>query len=315
MPVDILVPVRDQYQLFRQLYESIRLRIPDREIGKIIVVDDHSWDKRLRGYTKFLNEQGLIKLIRGGIPLPSYYTGIPLPFLRSKGHGSSLNIGLQYVSTPYVFILDPDCVILRNDVLKKSIRCFDLDPLIMSVGQVVGGIKGVKVIGREERKNPEHVTEYVRKKPHQYGYINACCMLAKIEAWREHNLSFFWNKGWAHMPFAKSIFNHEFKTCNFDFFLDGYVVHLGRALLKKMKLKHLQFRRADERSEPYGMSCEKAKYSAKHQGEFYGGYLELKMPSDEYDRLLEDRYENLAFDEVAPPLDVSIFGTPNENGE
>jgi glycosyltransferase involved in cell wall biosynthesis len=310
MPIDIIVPVRDQYLLFRQLYESIRFRIPDREIGRIIVVDDHSSDKRLRGYTKYLDKKGLIKLIRNGMPLPSYYTGIPLSFLKSKGHGSSLNIGLRHVTTTYVFILDPDCIILRGDVLRNSLPCFNLDPRIVSIGQVVGGVRGVKVIGCEEREIPEHKTEYTRKKPHHYGFINACCMLASMDAWRKHNLTPFWNKGWAHMRFAKSIFEHGFKTCNFDFFLDGYVVHLGRALLKKMKIKHLRLRRAEDRSEPYGMSAEKTKYSAKHQGEFYGGYFELKIQSDEYDRLLEDKYGNLAFDETAPPFDVSIFGTP-----
>jgi glycosyltransferase involved in cell wall biosynthesis len=311
MPVDMLIPVRDEYLLFRQLYESVRFRIPDEEIGKIIVVDDHSSDKRLRRYTKYLDKRGQIRLIRNGIPLPSYYTGIPIPFLRSKGHGSSLNIGLRYVTNPYVFILDPDCIILRGDVLKNSIPCFDLDPDILAIGQVVGGVRGATVIGNEERVNLTRKTDYVRKRPHQYGYINACCMVAKIDAWREHNLTRFWNRGWAHAPFARSIFEQGFKTCNFDYFLDGYVVHLGRAFLKKMRLRHLRFRIADRSKKPYGMSSDKARYSAKHQGEYYGGYFELKIPSEEYDILLEKKYGNVPFGETAPHFDVSIFGPPD----
>ena len=42
MPVDILIPVRNGYLHFWQLYESIRHLIADSEIGQIIVVDDCS---------------------------------------------------------------------------------------------------------------------------------------------------------------------------------------------------------------------------------------------------------------------------------
>lgn len=237
MPVDILIPVRNQYILFRQLFESICMNIPDGEIGKIIVVDDHSSNKKLKHYLKYLAERSMIHLIRNGMPLPSYYSRIPFSFLKSKGHGGSLNIGLEQVSTEYVFILDPDCIILRKDILKNSLACFNLDPEIMSVGQVVGGIRGIKIIGPKERENPEFKTKYVNKKPGQYGMTNASCMLVRMDAWRKHGLSKFWNGGWAHMPFGKSIFRNGFKTCNFDFYIDGYIIHLGRATLKGMKFK------------------------------------------------------------------------------
>ena len=110
MPVDILVPVRDQYYMFRQLYESICMKIPGEDIGKIIVVDDHSSNRQLIRYLKYLSSKEKIHLVRNGIPLPSYYSRIPFSFLKSKGHGGSLNIGLKHVNTKYVFIIDPDCI-------------------------------------------------------------------------------------------------------------------------------------------------------------------------------------------------------------
>jgi glycosyltransferase involved in cell wall biosynthesis len=311
MTVDILIPVRDNYLLFRQLYESIRLRLSDEDISQIIVVVDHSPDKRLRLYTKYFAENGMIKLVGNGFPLPSYYSGLPVKFLKSKGHGGSLNRGLEQVNTDIVFILDPDCIILRSDVLNNSLPCFELDPDIVSVGQVVGGIRGVKVIGAKERENPEIKTEYYYKKPHQYGTTNASCMLVRMDAWRKYGLAKFWNKGWAHMPFVSSIFAKNYKTCNFDFYINGYVIHLGRGTLKNIRFKHFHIRSFKNGSPTYGMSYEKQKYGAKNLGENYPGYLELKIPSAEYDDLLEKKYGQLPFGEMAPAVDASLFGPPS----
>jgi len=310
MKVDILIAVRDQYLLLRQLYESIRCNISEHEIGKIIVVDDHSSERRMIEYEKYLAKDGKIHLVRNGIPLPSYYSRIPISFLKSKGHGGSLNIGLKHVTTDYVFILDHDTVILRKGVLKNSLPCFELDPAVMSVGQVIGGIRGVRVIGPKDRENPELRTEYVREKPHQYGMTNATCMLVKMEAWKKHGIAKFWNGGWAHMPFVRSIFEKGFKTCNFDFYVDGYVVHLGRAIIKNLRFKNYRFRNFKDGKPSYGMSYEQTIYGEKEHGEYYAGYLELIMPSGEYDEMLEKIYGNLPFSEVAPPIDPALFGPP-----
>ncbi len=310
MPVDILITVRNQYLLIRQLFESICSKIPNKEIGKIIIVDDHSSDRRQIDYLRHLSEKGMIHFVRNGIPLPSYYSKIPFSLLKSKGHGGSLNIGLKSVTAEIVFILDADCVILRKDILKKSIPCFDLDHEIMSVGQVVGGVRGTKVIGQEERENPEIKTEYVRKKPYHYGMTNACCMLVRMDAWKKHGVSEFWNRGWAHMPFTKSIFAKDFKTCNFDFYTDGYLIHLGRATLKNMKFKYFRFRFFKDGLPPYGMSVEQPYYGSKELGENYAGNYELKIPSTEYDELLDKKYGDLPFDQMAQPVDTRLFGPP-----
>jgi glycosyltransferase involved in cell wall biosynthesis len=310
MKIDILITVRDDYLLFRQLYESIRYNIPDDEIEKIIVVDDHSSNRRLIEYEKHLSKDGGIHLVRNGIPLPSYYSRIPIPFLKSKGHGGSLNIGLKHVTTDYVFVIDPDSIILRKGVLKNSLPCFDLDPAVMSVGQVVGGIRGIRVIGPKDRENPELRTVYIRKKSHQYGMTNAACMLVRMEAWKKHGISKFWNRGWAHMPFVRSLFEKGFKTCNFDFYIDGYVVHLGGATLKNMKFKNFRFRNFSDGKPPYGMSYERPVYGEKDRGENYAGYLELTIPSVEYDALLEKKYGDLPYGEMAPPVDPVLFGPP-----
>ncbi len=312
MSVDILVPVRDGYVHFRQLYESIRHTIPDEDIGNIIVVDDHSSDKLLKKYTQYLQQNSFITLVRNGIPLPSYYSGIPISFLKSKGHGGSLNIGLKHVTSDYVFTIDPDCIVLRGDIIKNSLPCFELDPRIMSVGQVVGGVTGVKVIGTQERKNPGLNSEYVRKRPQDYGFTNAVCMLSKMDSWHSHNLDPFCNAGWAHATYLKSLFEHDFKTCNFDYFVDRYVIHLGKAILSKMRFKWMKYRRKKKLS-PYGMSVEDTSYSAKNRGETYAGYLELKIPNEEYDAYLNDTYIDLPFDKMAPQIDGSFFGPPDHS--
>jgi len=310
---DILIPVRNEYLLFRQLFESIIQRIPKEDIGNIIVVDDFSSDKKLKKYLKYLSNENLITLIKGFLPLPSFYSRIPIPLLTSRGHGGSINKGLKYVTSNYVLIIDPDTIILRGSLIKDAVKCFDLDDKIVSVGQVVGGIKGVKVIGDKEREDPEFLTEYIKENPHHYGMTNACCMLNKTVAHTEYGLDKFWNKGWAHMPFTKSIFREGYKTCNFDFFIDGYLIHLGRASLKNMKFKNMRIRKFKNGKPPYGMSKETKKYANKEKGEYYGGYLELKIPSDEYDRILEEKYSNLPFDEFAPLTDENFFGPPELN--
>lgn len=141
---------------------------------------------------------------------------------------------------------------------------------------------------------------------------NASCMLVRMDAWKKHHLEPFWNGGWAHMQFGKSIFEKNFKTCNFDFYVDGYVVHLGRATLKNMKFKNFRYRSFKKGTPPYGMSYEQPVYGRKELGEHYIGYLELKIPSIEYDKLLENKYGKLPFDQIAPPVDPSIFGPPEK---
>lgn len=96
-------------------------------------------------------------------------------------------------------------------------------------------------------------------------------------------------------------------------YVDGYVVHLGRAILKNMKFKNFRFRSFKYGIPPYGMSYEQSVYGEKDRGENYSGYLELVIPSIEYDEMLEKKYGNLSFSEMAPPLDSSIFGPPKGN--
>jgi len=140
--VDILIPVRNEYIIFRQLFESIVQKIPKEDIGNIIVVDDFSTDKKLRKYLKYLSNEKLIKLVKGFIPLPSFYSRIPIPLLTSRGHGGSINKGINYVKSDYVLILDPDIIILNGNLIRDAIKCFDLDSKVVSVGQVVGGVRG-----------------------------------------------------------------------------------------------------------------------------------------------------------------------------
>ena len=175
----------------------------------------------------------------------------------------------------------------------------------------MGGVRGIKIIGPEERENPEFKTKYVNKKPGHYGMTNASCMLVRMDAWRKHGIAKFWNGGWAHMPFGKSIFQKGFKTCNFDFYIGSYLIHLGRATLKGMKFKNLRLKSFKNGPPPYGMSYEKPGYGRRKLGENYIGYLELKIPSKEYDDQLEEKYGDLPFDQMAQPVDPSLFGPPS----
>jgi glycosyltransferase involved in cell wall biosynthesis len=313
MPVDILIAVRNEYLLFRQCLESVKHKIPREDINNIIVVDDHSTDTLLRRYTSYMHQKGEIKLFRNGIPLPSFYSGIPIRFFKSKGHGCTLNRGLKHVTTDIVFFLDQDCIVLRGDIIEKALKCFALDDKIMAVGQLVGAITGTKVIGERERKNPPILTDYIRQKPEDFGFPNAICMFARMDSWRKHNLGRFKSWGWAHAPFARSIFEKGFKTCNFDTFHDGYVMHLGHGACRSIRLKWIRNLKYREGRMPYGMSAENKDYENKYQGEINFGYHELKIPSSNYDDYLVKKYLTLPFDQIAPPVDSSFFGPPDDS--
>ncbi len=58
------------------------------------------------------------------------------------------------------------------------------------------------------------------------------------------------------------------------------------------------------------MSYEKPSYGSKELGENYIGFLELKIPSAEYDSILKNKYGELPFDQMASPVDPQIFGVP-----
>ena len=314
MPVDVLIVTRNEYLLFRQCYESIVHKIPKEDIHSIIVVDDHSTNKLIRRYLKHLHENGKIKLIKNGIPLPSFYSGIGIKFLKGKGHGESINIGLEHVTTDVVLILDLDCIVMRSDLVKNGLKCFDLDPKVMSVGQVVGGITGTQVIGKEERKNPPLLTGYTQKHPEDFGKTNAICMFARMDSWRKYGLDRFKKWGWAHGPYVTSIFEKSFKTCNFDTLVDCYVVHLGGGATRNIKLKWLRNLKYKNHKLPYGCSPEYSDYELRDLGgDFYIIYQELQIPSLQYDEYLENKYLNLPFDQLALEVDTNFFKPPKDD--
>lgn len=138
---------------------------------------------------------------------------------------------------------------------------------------------------------------------------NASCMFVRMDAWSKYGVSALWNGGWASIPFGKSIARKGLKTCNFDFYIDKYVIHLGRATLKGMKLKNFRIK-FGAKVPAYGMSYEKSSYGRKELGENYIGFLELKIPSAEYDSILKNKYGDLPFNQMTPPIDPQIFGEP-----
>ncbi len=280
----LLCPVYNSYLIFRANIESLLANVNK---YNLLIVDDCSNDKKLLEYLEYLSQFPNIRIIKTGEPADcphhnSYGRNILPPNKKrlSKGQGISINIGIEQVETEFVFIFDSDTLFLpRSKSLIASMeKCMDLEDKIMAVGQLCGKIDGTKII---HDKRPG------------IGAVNACAMMSRMSGWNKHGLQLLHNGGWCHEPYSRSIFTEGFKTCNFNVYKDGYLIHLGAGLLRTERPEDYagNFAFTQDKFRKYGTLNPDGSIK-----DYYAGYYCIPFTTANFIKLLVDTYAELDFD-------------------
>lgn len=316
MRTTILYTVHNNYLVFRASVESLLAHVPRGHYAKLLIVDDCSSDVTLLGFLdRLASDLDFVEVVRAGEPADlSYYNAAGGGGRRacaegdglrgdrragderslggrkvSKGHGESANIGLGRVGTEFVLMVDSDILFMgkSRDLLPGMEACMDLDPAIMSVGALVNRVDGVRVFDR-----PFNIRDSGDNMPVLWEEVVAprgawpsqIAGLMRMSGWAKHGLPTFNNGGWIGVDYALAIFERGLKTCNFNVFRDGYLIHLGYATLR------------ETRNQPHsGFSFSRDKNArAKRMGWWYGHHR-VPHTTGEFQRLLESAYAGADF--------------------
>jgi len=266
MRTTILYVVHNNYLIFRASIESLLAHVAREHYAKLLIVDDCSSDKSLLGFMdRLVSDFDFVEVIHTGEPADiSYYNTAGRGGRRacakgdgqrgdrqkgdrrslgnrkiSKGHGESVNMGLARVETEFVFIVDSDILFMEKsrDMIPGMESCMDMDPTIMNVGALVNSIDGIKVFDAPVniRDLGDNTTLQWENIASRGGWPSFNGGLSRVSGWREHGLPLLNNGGWIHVDYAPAMFSCGFKTCNFNVFRDGYLIHLGYATLRKTR--------------------------------------------------------------------------------
>jgi len=293
MKTTLLCPVYNNYLVFRANIESLLANIPSHAYHELLIVDDCSNEKQLINYLDALDSIPYIRVIKAGLPADCPHhngrgRGI-LPKNKNRlsiGQGLAINFGIDHVNSDYVFIFDSDILFNKKscDLIRQMEECMDLDPKIMTVGQLVGKIDGIKIV-----EKPFYAA--VSNK-NEGGFPNACAMLSRMDGWKRHRVSKLHNGGWCHFPYSVSIFRNGYKTCNFNVFKDGYLIHLGATVLRHERPGDYMgnFAFAEDQHRKYGTLNPNGSLK-----DWYAGHDCIPYSTKQFVKLLEETYSDLDF--------------------
>ena len=292
----ILYTVYNNYCTFRTSIESLFANINSDDYNQIIIANDCSNQKELLEFLEYLNNLPNVSVINMGEPSDhSYYRfgrgrgPCPEGKTMSKGHGFSINAGLEQVVSDFVFVVDsdmlflPKCKTLINQLEKRM----NLNADIMVAGQLIGNLK------KSETFDTPFFCPKIGTKG---GWIHSCAMFCRMAGWTNHNLSKFRNGAWAQKLYVKSIFENKLKTCNMNLFGDSYLIHLGGAIVTvaRDRPKH-------KRPCLFGFAKNgKSSYAGKQKGElvdWYAGHTSIKLTTEEFINLSSNEYVSFPFNE------------------
>lgn len=318
MRTTVLYAVHNNYMIFRASIESLLAHVPSSHYAKLLIVDDCSSDKALLGFLDRLSDNfDFVEVIHTGDPADlSYYNTAGRGRRRictkgdnlrgdrqrgdrrslgnrkiSQGHGESVNMGLARVETKFVLIVDSDNLFMEksHDMIPGMEACMDMDPAIMNVGALVNRIDGRKVFDKlfniRDLGDDMAVSDRVASRGGWPAFIGG---LSRMSGWRKHELPPMNNGGWISGDYGPALFAHGFKTCNFNVFRDGYLIHLGYATLRKTRDGG-----SDEACKGFFFSRDKVTVTGD-RGWWYGHHR-VPYTTAEFEQILRGAYAELDF--------------------
>lgn len=152
LPVSIVIPAfNEELMIEETLLGALQLRYPEFEV---IVVNDGSGDRtldilierfKLRRIDKVFNKHFETKPVRGFYESREYPNLIVVDKENGK-RADSINAGIDLARYPLVLIIDADCI-LENDALIRMVRPFLSDSRTIAAAGIVRPANGLKIEG------------------------------------------------------------------------------------------------------------------------------------------------------------------------
>ena len=197
------------------------------------------------------------------------------------------------MGTELVFIVDSDILFMREsgNLLPEMEKCMDMDEAIMNVGALVNSVDGIKVFDKPFLLG----THYLKDISMRGAWPSFIGGLSKMSGWREHNLPLLQNGGWIHCQYSKALFARGFKTCNFNVFKDGYLIHLGTATIRHGRSRlHIALYFSRDASETWSKDVLQGDSWNDPRGWWYG-YHRIPYTTEQFLKILDDAYADLSF--------------------
>jgi glycosyltransferase involved in cell wall biosynthesis len=232
---------------------------------RIIVVDNASLDGS-RDFLEVLEKNDFIRLI--GLNSQKY-------------HGPGLRIGIRAIEnferrlheenrTGTVLTLDTDVIVLREDLISAALEKFCENEDAALLGQ----LQYNKILGDEG------------------GYPHPSCLFIRKEIYDLPCVRSFVRSGTPAISLVRSVMKNGYEILNFPASSDGYILHLGRGTLGKIR----QFGLRDNTHYKWALKSHEPHYHGRTDGEvtygkevakFIDHIKELKHPYDSYIEVLE----------------------------
>lgn len=290
----LVYTVHNNYLIFRSSIESLFAHVDLDGVYEILIVDDCSSEKIMIEFLDYLDNIPIVRVIKAGDPADYSFhndrqsSGRPassiLDSTSSLGHGVAQNIGIENTKTKFALFVDSDILFMpkAKDIVLQLEQCMSLDEKVMSVGQLVGEIRGVRVIDKPFNLCGEE-GQLIKTRG---GWPVHILVMSRMSGWNNHGLTKMCNGGWTNENHIPSLWKNGFKTCNFDIFIEGYAIHLGYATLRHTR---------DILNKQKIVYCKDGGGYSQSRGSWYG-YKFVPLTTDEFLKLLEDSYANVAFD-------------------
>jgi hypothetical protein len=147
----IVTTTFQEYELTRQLVESVLTNVERSTFDKLIIADDFSKkDGKLRPYLEYLqNNYDFIECILHDEHFDSIYNDWPTTTPVGSNWGPIVNLmhGVERVETEFTLNVDSDTIFLSNGkyILSEMAGRFDQNPEVAIMGQVQGDRTPYKV--------------------------------------------------------------------------------------------------------------------------------------------------------------------------
>jgi glycosyltransferase involved in cell wall biosynthesis len=328
----------------RALIESIMDQIPRPQYDKILVVDDCSPDQSAQTYLSTIERYPGVEVIRlGEARMPFYNQQGRGSWTQedgsqstvSFGHGEALNTAVEHLKgsrDQYLLVLDSDCVVLDGSVLQDvTTQVLDhpmLPANVLMIGEYFGfgRVHGQRrpgtlyIVDKElETEYGEDCNRWTSRRQHllhhrpkinlgeswRYGMVHLSCGLIRADIFSLPGVERFRNDRWIHTKTCESMFAAGHRAAFFPFYRNKYIFHLGYGTLGHTKAGK------DPRTDPYGNhGRDRQDYAKKAEKDYYAGYLQLRVPSDDYDSALQDFFSKPAAGRSVSALVDSMIEEP-----